>query len=61
MYRLQYGDFAGMMKGNSQTMDKITFVTTIVGSVVAIATLVNAVWQYRRKVHLEIFRIYADK
>jgi hypothetical protein len=42
-------------------MDKITFVTTIVASMVAVGTLVNAVWQYRRKVHLEIFRTYADK
>jgi hypothetical protein len=42
-------------------MDKFTFATTVVGSMVAIGTLVNAVWQYRRKVHLEIFRTYADK
>jgi hypothetical protein len=34
---------------------------TIVGSGVAVATFANAVWQYRRKVHLEIFRIYADR
>jgi len=42
-------------------MDGITTITTIVGSVVAVATFVNAVWQYRRKVHLEIFRTYADR
>jgi hypothetical protein len=42
-------------------MDKITLLTAMVGSVVAVGTLANAVWQYRRKVHLEIFRTYADK
>jgi hypothetical protein len=42
-------------------MQKITALTAILGTAIAIATLVNAVWQYRRKVHLEIFRTYADK
>ena len=42
-------------------MDEITTVTTVVGSAVAVATFANAVWQYRRKVHLEIFRTYADR
>ena len=42
-------------------MDKITLLTALVGTVVGIGTLANAVWQYRRKVHLEIFRAYADK
>jgi len=42
-------------------MDKIALVTAIVGSIVTVGTLANAVWQYRRKVHLEIFRTYADK
>src|SRR5258708_32932074 len=42
-------------------MDKITLLTAMVGTVVGIGTLANAVWQYRRKVHLEIFRTYADK
>ena len=42
-------------------MDGITTATTVVGSAVAVATFANAVWQYRRKVHLEIFRTYADR
>jgi hypothetical protein len=42
-------------------MDKITTLTTVVGSLVAVSTFANAVWQYRRKVHLEIFRMYADR
>jgi hypothetical protein len=42
-------------------MDKFALVTTIIGTIVAVGTLTNAVWQYRRKVHLEIFRTYADK
>src|ERR1039458_4530515 len=42
-------------------MDRVIALTTIVGSLIAVATLVNAVWQYRRKVHLEIFRTYADR
>jgi hypothetical protein len=42
-------------------MDRVTTITTIIGSVVAVATFANAVWQYRRKVHLEIFRTYADR
>jgi hypothetical protein len=42
-------------------MDKLTGLTTIIGSIIAVGTLANAVWQYRRKVHLEIFRTYADK
>jgi hypothetical protein len=42
-------------------MDKITLLTAMVGSVIGVGTLANAVWQYRRKVHLEIFRTYADR
>ena len=42
-------------------MGNIALVTAIVGSIVTAGTLANAVWQYRRKVHLEIFRTYADK
>ena len=42
-------------------MDKVTTLATVVGSLVAVATFVNAVRQYRRKVHLEIFRMYADR
>lgn len=42
-------------------MEKITALTALTGSIVGVATLANAVWQYRRKVHLEIFRIYADR
>jgi len=42
-------------------MEKITAFTAIVGAIIAIGSLANAVWQYRRKVHLEIFRTYADK
>lgn len=42
-------------------MDRVTALTTIVGGLVAVATFVNAVRQYRRKVHLEIFRTYADR
>lgn len=42
-------------------MDKVTVITTIVGSIVAVASLASAVLQYRRKVHLEIFREYSDR
>ena len=42
-------------------MDTITTITAVIGSTVAVATLVNGVRQYRRKVHLEIFRIYVDR
>jgi hypothetical protein len=42
-------------------MDDATALTTIVGSLIAVATFANAAWQYRRKVHLEIFRTYADR
>lgn len=28
---------------------------------IGMATLANVVWEYRRKLHLEIFRTYADK
>ncbi len=42
-------------------MDTITTITTVIGSTVAVATLANGVRQYRRKVHLEIFHIYADR
>jgi hypothetical protein len=42
-------------------MDRITSITTIAGSAITVATFANAVWQYRRKVHLEIFRTYADR
>ena len=42
-------------------MDTITTITAVIGSTVAVATLANGVRQYRRKVHLEIFRIYADR
>jgi hypothetical protein len=42
-------------------MDNITIATTTIGSIVAVSTLVNGVWQYRRKVPLEIFRTYADR
>jgi hypothetical protein len=31
-----------------------------VGALTAVATLANGVWQYRRKVHLEIFCAYSD-
>src|SRR6516165_5014028 len=40
-------------------MDKISTITTIVGAATAVATLASGVWQYRRKVHLELFRAYA--
>lgn len=42
-------------------MQDVTAFATIAGSMAAVATLANAVWQYQRKTHLEIFRIYADK
>ena len=42
-------------------MQDVTALATTVGSMVAAGTLTNAVWQYRRKTHLEIFRIYADR
>ena len=42
-------------------MDNITTITTLIGSAVAVASLVNGVWQYRRKIHLEIFRTSADR
>ena len=42
-------------------MERFTFISAAVGCLVAAGTLVNAVWQYRRKVHLEVFRTYADK
>ena len=42
-------------------MDTIPAVTSVVGAVVAVATLVNAVRQYRRKVHLDIFREYVER
>ena len=41
-------------------MDSITAITAVIGSVVAVGSLASGVWQYRRKVHLEIFRHYAD-
>lgn len=42
-------------------MDRVTVVTTIVGSMIAVASFASAAWQYRRKIHLEIFRTYADR
>lgn len=42
-------------------MEPLTTVTTLAGTVVGLGTLATGVWQYRRKVHLEIFRVYADK
>jgi hypothetical protein len=42
-------------------MNWVTTIATIVGSAVAVATFVNAVIQYRRKIHMEIFRTYADR
>jgi hypothetical protein len=42
-------------------MDTVTTVTTIVGSTIAVASFANAVWQYRRKIHLEVFRTYTDR
>jgi hypothetical protein len=42
-------------------MGGITTITAIVGTAVAVVSLANGVWQYRRKVQLEIFRTYADK
>lgn len=41
-------------------MDSVATFTAIVGTAIGLATLGNAAWQYRRKVHLEIFRTYAD-
>ena len=43
----------------SRVMEMIPAVTAVVGRLVAVGTLTNAVRQYRRKVHLEIFRVYA--
>ena len=42
-------------------MNKITIVTSMVGTVIGVGTLATGVWQYRRKIHLEIFRTYADR
>jgi hypothetical protein len=42
-------------------MDILATVATITGSAVAVTTLVNGVWEYRRKTHLEIFRTYTDR
>lgn len=36
-------------------------ITTIVGTIIAVAALVTGIYQYRRTVHLDIFREYADK
>ena len=42
-------------------MDRVAAVTTIVGCIVATVSLVNAVLEYQRKVHLEIFRTYSER
>ncbi|HKV05387.1 MAG TPA: hypothetical protein VJO53_09815 [Candidatus Acidoferrales bacterium] len=42
-------------------MDPLTAVATLAGTAIGLGTLATGVWQYRRKVHLEIFRVYADK
>ena len=42
-------------------MNKIAIVSSIIGTTIGLATLATGVWQYRRKIHLEIFRTYADR
>lgn len=42
-------------------MEPLKTITAMIGTIVALATFANAAWQFRRKVHLEIFRKYADK
>jgi hypothetical protein len=38
-----------------------TTVTIAIGTTITIATFMNGVFQYRRTVHMEIFRTYAHK
>ena len=42
-------------------MTNITTIATLAGIALGVASLVNAAWQFRRSVHLNIFRTYADK
>ena len=42
-------------------MTELTTVTTIVATIIAVASFASGVSQYRRKIHLEIFRAYADR
>ncbi|MBK8454867.1 MAG: hypothetical protein WAQ53_04065 [Thiofilum sp.] len=42
-------------------MDLITSITTVLGSIIAVATFWSGVHQYRQKLQLETFRLYADK
>lgn len=42
-------------------MDLITSITTVLGSIIAIATFWSGVHQYRQKLQLETFRLYSDK
>jgi hypothetical protein len=52
---------SSLSKIENSSMRNISSLATIIGSFVAVATLVNGFWQYRRKIHLEIFRAYADR
>jgi hypothetical protein len=39
----------------------LTNVLATVGTAVGVATLLSGAWQYRRSVHRNVFRVYADK
>lgn len=42
-------------------MLSLTNLLAIIGTAVGVGSLASAVWQYRRTVHRDIFRVYADK
>ena len=46
---------------SNMALATLSTITTILGTIIAVATFWYGYWQYKRSVNIEIFRTYADK